>query len=49
VPKHYTFNRAFIRLTPESLQAVNELLMQAAVDVGLEDGQRLRVDTGGRG
>src|SRR5947209_4829500 len=45
VPKHGAFNRAFNRLTPETLQAVNELVVQAAVDVGLEDGQRLRVDT----
>jgi IS5 family transposase len=45
VPKHDAFNRAFNRLTPETLQAVNELVVQAAVEVGLEDGQRLRVDT----
>jgi len=45
VPKHDAFNRAFNRLTPETLQAVNELVVQAAVDVGLEDGQRLRVDS----
>jgi IS5 family transposase len=45
VPKHDAFNRAFNRLTPKTLQAVNELVVQAAVDVGLEDGQRLRVDT----
>src|SRR5882762_9147176 len=45
VPKHDAFNRAFNRLTPETLQAVNELIVQAAVDVGLEDGQKLRVDS----
>jgi IS5 family transposase len=45
VPKHDAFNRAFNRLTPETQQAVNELVVQAAVDVGLEDGQKLRVDT----
>ena len=45
VPKHDAFNRAFNRLTPETLQAVNELVVQAAVDLGLEDGQKLRVDT----
>jgi len=45
VPKHDAFNRAFNRLTPATLQAVNELVVQAAVDVGLEDGQKLRVDT----
>ena len=33
VPKHDAFNRAFNRLTPETLQAVNELVVQAAVDV----------------
>jgi IS5 family transposase len=44
VPKHDAFNRAFNRLTPETLQAVNELVVQAAVDLGLEDGQKLRVD-----
>ena len=45
VPKHDAFNRAFNRLTPETLRAVNELVVQAAVDLGLEEGQRLRVDT----
>ena len=45
VPKHGAFNRAFNRLTPQTLQAVNELVVQAAVDVGLEDGQKLRVDS----
>ena len=45
VPKHHAFNRAFNRLTPQTLKAVNELVVQAAVDLGLEDGNRLRVDT----
>ena len=45
VPKHDAFQRAFIRLTPETLRAVNELLVQAAVALGLEDGKKLRVDT----
>src|SRR5207253_3027062 len=45
VPKHDAFNRAFNRLTPETLQAVNELIVQAAVDLGLEDGKKLRVDS----
>ena len=45
VPKHGAFNRAFNRLTPKTLQAVNELVVQAAVDLGLEDGQKLRVDS----
>ena len=45
VPKHHAFHRAFIRLTPKTLKAVNELVVQAAVKLGLEDGNRLRVDT----
>jgi transposase, IS5 family len=45
VPKHDAFNRAFNRLTPGTLQAVNELLVRAAVDLGLEDGMKLRTDT----
>src|ERR1700723_753560 len=45
VPKHDAFNRAFNRLTPQTLQAVNELVVQAALDLGLEDRQKLRVDT----
>jgi IS5 family transposase len=45
VPKHNAFNRAFNRLTPQTLQAVNDLVVKAAVDLGLEDGKRLRVDT----
>src|SRR6266480_4996287 len=31
VPKHHAFHRAFIRLTPKTLKAVNELVVQAAV------------------
>lgn len=45
VPRHDAFNRAFHRLRPETLQAINEALVRAAVDLGLEDGKRLRVDT----
>ena len=45
VPKHDAFHRAFNRLTPQTLQAINELIVQAAVDLGLEDGNQLRVDT----
>jgi IS5 family transposase len=45
VPKHDAFNRAFNRLMPETLRAVNELVVQIAVDLGLEEGQKLRVDT----
>jgi hypothetical protein len=39
VPKHDAFHRAIIRLTPETLKAVNELLVRAAVAIGLEDGK----------
>ena len=45
VPRHDAFNRAFNRLTPATLQAVNDAVIQAAVDLGLEDGTKLRVDT----
>jgi IS5 family transposase len=45
VPQYQAFNRAFNRLTPETLRAVNELVVQAAVDLELEDGKKLRVDT----
>src|SRR5713101_4132024 len=45
VPKHDAFNRGFNRLTPETLKVVNDLVVQAAVDLGLEDGTKLRVDT----
>jgi len=45
VPKHDAFNRAFIRLTPKTLKLVNELVVRAAVAIGLEDGSKLRVDT----
>ena len=45
VPHHDAFNRAFNRLTPTTLQAVNDALIRAAVAIGLEDGRKLRVDT----
>jgi hypothetical protein len=32
-------------LKPETLKVVNDLVVQAAVDLGLEDGTKLRVDT----
>src|SRR2546428_6118972 len=44
VPQHDAFNRAFNRLTPDTLQAVNEAVIHAAVSLGLEDGTKLRVD-----
>src|SRR6202158_6103391 len=45
VPKHDAFNRGFNRLTPATLKAVNDVVVRAAVGLGLEDGARLRVDT----
>ena len=45
VPKHDAFNRAFNKLRPQTMQALNDLVLKAAVDLGLEDGKRLRVDT----
>ena len=45
VPKHDAFQRGFIRLTPQTLKAVNELVVGAVVELGLENGAKLRVDT----
>jgi IS5 family transposase len=45
VPKHDAFHRAFVRLTPATLEAVNQLVVEAAVALGLEDGKKLRTDT----
>jgi len=45
VPHHDAFNRAVNRLTPATLQAVNDAVIRAAVTLGLEDGTKLRVDT----
>lgn len=45
VPKHDAFQRSFVRLTPQTLKALNDLIVQAAVEHELEDGAKLRVDT----
>ena len=45
VPQHDAFNRAFNRLTPATIEAINQAVIEAAVQLGLEDGKRLRVDT----
>ena len=45
VPKHDAFNRAFNRLTPTTLEVINDLVVKAAVDLKLENGKKLRVDT----
>src|SRR6266513_2649979 len=45
VPLHDAFNRAFMRLTPDTMQRLNQAVVQAAVQLKLEDGKKLRVDT----
>jgi len=45
VPKHDAFNRGHNRLTPELIRSLNEHLVRAAVQEGLEDGDALRGDT----
>ncbi len=45
VPKHDAFHRAFCRLAPTTVRALNDAVVQAAVALGLEDGAQLRVDT----
>jgi hypothetical protein len=42
VPKHDAFNRSFNRLTPATLKAINDLVVGAAVKLGVEDGSKLR-------
>jgi IS5 family transposase len=45
VPRHQAFHRAFSRLTPQSVRAINAAVLAAAVALGIEDGSQLRVDT----
>ncbi len=45
VPKHDAFNRAFNRLTPVTLEVINDLVVKSAIELRLEDGKKLRVDT----
>jgi IS5 family transposase len=47
VPQHHAFHRDFNRLTPDTLRAINDLVVQAAVDLGFEDGSKLRHHGGG--
>ena len=42
VPKHDAFQRGFVRLTAQTIGSVNEVLVQAAVALGLEDGNKFR-------
>ncbi len=45
VPRHDALHRAFIRLTPDTVRAINDLVIRWAVAQGLEDGKKLRADT----
>lgn len=45
VPAHDAFHRAFCRLTPATVRALNDAVVRAAIGLGLEDGRHLRVDT----
>lgn len=45
VPGHRAFHRAFCRLTPNTMHALNAAVVKAAINMGLENGKRLRVDT----
>jgi len=45
VPKHDAFQRAFTRLTPATLEKLNQAVVKAATKAGFLDAARLRVDT----
>jgi IS5 family transposase len=45
VPRHDAFNRAFNRLTADTIRQINGEVVKWAVEVALENGKRLRVDT----
>jgi len=45
VPSHTAFHRAFTRLTPVTVRALDDAVVRAAITLGLDDGTRLRVDT----
>jgi len=45
VPRHNAFNHAFNRLTPATVEKLNDAIVRAAVEDGLEDGKKLRADT----
>src|SRR5439155_13510148 len=45
VPRHNAFNQAFNRLSPSTVETLNDAIIGAAVDDGLEDGKKLRADT----
>jgi IS5 family transposase len=45
VPKHNAFFQAFSRLRQETVLAINELVLKAAIRMRLEKGEKLRADT----
>lgn len=45
VPRHHAFNRAFNRLQAETVRQINDEVVSWAVEAGLENGKRARVDT----
>jgi IS5 family transposase len=40
VPKHDAFNRAFHRLTPQTLEAVNQMALPTAIDLWIRGWER---------
>lgn len=45
VPRHHAFHRAFVRLQATTLRRINDAIVAAAVQMGLEDVDKLRLDT----
>ena len=45
VPRHDAFNRSFIQLKAHTLRRINDALVQVAVQMGLEQVTKLRLDT----
>lgn len=45
VPRHHAFHRAFVRLQVATLRQINNAIVTAAVQMGLEDVEKLRLDT----
>ena len=45
VPGHRAFHRAFVRLTTDTVRQINVTVVRLAVKIGLERGDKLRLDT----
>jgi IS5 family transposase len=45
VPGHRAFHRAFVRLTTDTIRQINDAVVRLAVKMGLERGDKLRLDT----